>query len=90
MISESVIIFGSTGNVVVVINGELPKDSPIMFSIKDNSLQIKAEDDVIYSEGGLSAYTCERLKSKNEIGLMEIISGSNLSNQLTNIAYQAA
>ena len=90
MISESVIIFGVTGNIVMVLNGELPKDAPIMFRINNNSLDIIADNDVLYHEDGLSPHTCERLKAKNEIGLMEVVNQSTPPSKITNIAYQAA
>jgi hypothetical protein len=54
MISESVIIFGATGNVVMIINGELPKNIPIMFKVGASKLDLVTDDSVLYSERGLS------------------------------------
>lgn len=90
MISESVIIFGATGNVVMVINGELPKNSSIMFKVGATKIDLLSENsDVLYSEKGLNTYVCQRLKLKNEIGLLEVKDASNPPKNLTNVAYQA-
>jgi hypothetical protein len=90
MISESVIIFGVTGNVVMVVNGELPKNAPIMFKVSKGSVELVAADNIVYIEKGLSAYTCQRLKEKNEIGLMEVTNQDAPPKYLTNIAYQSS
>jgi len=90
MISESVIIFGATGNVVMVLNGELPKDAPLMFKVGENHIDLMADQDVLYSEDGLSMHTCERLRQKNEIGLIETLSESAIPSQLSSVAYQIA
>ena len=91
MISESVIIFGVTGNVVMVINGELPKNTPIMFRVGVNHVDLLVSaDNIIYSEQGLSLHTCQRLKQKNEIGLLEVMDQTSPPKHLTNIAYQMA
>lgn len=90
MISESVIIFGASGNVVMVVNGELPKNAPIMFKIGATKLDLISEDNVIYSEKGLNTYVCQRLRQKNEIGLMEVRDAANPPKHLTNVAYQSA
>lgn len=89
MISESVIIFGATGNVVMVINGELPKNSPIMFKVGASNIDLMSQNDVVYTENGLSDYICQRLKQKNEIGLLEVKDSNTPPKHLTNIAYQA-
>ena len=88
MISESVIIFGVTGNVVMVIDGALPKDASVMFKVGSDHLDLVAENNVIYSEKGLSAHTCQRLKQKNEIGLMEVTNQAAPPKCLTGVAYQ--
>ena len=88
MISESVIIFGATGNVVMVINGALPEDASVMFKVGSDHIDLVAEDSIIYSEKGLSAHTCQRLKQKNEIGLMEVTNQAMPPKCLTGIAYQ--
>lgn len=90
MISESVIIFGATGNVVMIINGELPKNIPIMFKVGASKLDLVTDDSVLYSERGLSPYICQRLSAKNEIGLLEVKDSQNPPKHLTNIAYQYA
>lgn len=90
MISESVIIFGVTGNVVMVINGELPRNTPIMFKVGASKIDLLMDNDVLYSEKGLSPYICQRLKQKNEIGLLEVTDAGNPPKHLTNIAYQHA
>ena len=90
MISESVIIFGVTGNVVMVINGYLPKDASVMFKVGSDHVDLVADDNIIYSEKGLSAHTCQRLKQRNEIGLMEVTNQSEPPKCLTGIAYQMA
>lgn len=90
MISESVIIFGVTGNVVMVVNGAMPKDAPITFKVGANNIDLMAADSVVYSEKGLSIHTCQRLKQKNEIGLLEVVDQASPPKQLTNIAYQMA
>jgi hypothetical protein len=90
MVSESVIIFGATGNVVMVINGELPKNIPIMFKVGASKLDLITDDNVLYSEKGLSPYICQRLGQKNEIGLVEVKDSKNPPKHLTNIAYQYA
>jgi len=88
MISESMIIFGATGNVVMVLNGELPKDRPIHFRIGANTIDILSEDALVYSEEGLSQHACQRLKKLNEIGLLEVLDTQNPPKHLTNVAYQ--
>jgi len=89
MISESVIIFGATGNVVMVINGELPKNKSIMFKVGATKVDLVADDNsVLYTESGLNTYICQRLKQKNEIGLLEVTDAANPPKNLTNIAYQ--
>ena len=88
MISESVIIFGATGNVVMVINGELPKNKPIMFKVGANTIDLLSDDHVLYTEQGLNAYVCQRLKQKNEIGLLEVKDSATPPKHLTNVAYQ--
>jgi hypothetical protein len=88
MISESVIIFGVTGNVVMVINGELPKNAPIMFKVGASCIDLVTSDSVIYSEKGLSTHACQKLKGVNEIGLLEVINQGIPPKHLTNIAYQ--
>jgi hypothetical protein len=88
MISESVIIFGATGNVVMVLNDHLPKDTSISFRVSPRQLDLLSDEQVIYSEVGLNEYMCERLKNKNEIGLMEVLDSKNPPKHLTNIAYQ--
>jgi|GEM_PF-1295497 len=88
MISESMIIFGATGNVVMVVNGELPKDSPLHFRIGANEIDLLVEDSLLYSEKGLSAHACQRLKQLNEIGLLEVTDTKNPPKHLTNVAYQ--
>lgn len=91
MISESVIIFGATGNVVMVLNGELPKDRPIMFKVGASKIDLVDEhDEIVYSEGGLNTYICQRLKQKNEIGLLEVKDAAHPPAHLTNVAYQYA
>lgn len=90
MISESVIIFGATGNVVMVINGALPKNVPIMFKVGASKVDLMTDNDLLYSERGLSPYICEKLRDKNEIGLLEVIDSSDPPKHLTNIAYQYA
>ncbi|MBI1214659.1 MAG: hypothetical protein GC185_02440 [Alphaproteobacteria bacterium] len=90
MISESVIVFGSTGNVVMIINGELPKNVPIMFKIGESQIELMSDEDTIYAEEGLSPYICTRLREQNEIGLVEVMDSDNPPKHLTNIAYQAA
>lgn len=88
MITESVIIFGGTGNVVMVLNGALPKNSQITFRISDNSIDLFGEEGIIYSEKGLSPYACERLRGKNEIGLVEITDQATPPKELTGVAYK--
>jgi hypothetical protein len=88
MISESVIIFGGTGNVVMVLNGILPRNAAVMFKISPHRIDLLVENSVIYSEKGLTAYTCDRLKRKNEIGLVEVLDVNDAPKQLTNVAYQ--
>lgn len=90
MISESVIIFGGTGNVVMVVNGNLPRNAPIMFKIGITKIELMSEDNVIYTEKGLSQSVCQRLKDQNEIGLLEVLDAANPPRHLTNIAYQCA
>ena len=91
MFSESVIIFGATGNVVMVVNGDLPKNAPIMFRVGNkNNIDLVSHDHVVYSETGISDYICERLRRKNEIGLMEMPDSANPPRHLTNVAYQAS
>ena len=90
MISESVIIFGVTGNVVMVINGQLPKNAPIMFKVGTSRIDLVSSDNVIYTEKNLSVQTCQRLKEINEIGLMEVVDQGVPPKHLTNIAYQMA
>lgn len=90
MISESVIIFGVTGNVVMVVNGELPKHAPIMFKIGSNNIELVSQDKIVYAEKGLSSHVCQRLRQKNEIGLLEVKDVANPPKQLTNVAYQHA
>jgi hypothetical protein len=90
MISESVIVFGSTGNVVMIINDALPKNVPIMFKIGAANIELMSDEDVLYAEEGLSPYICNRLKEKNEIGLVEVLDSDNPPRHLTNIAYQYA
>lgn len=88
MISESMIIFGATGNVVMVLNGQLPKDSPIHFRVGANTIDLLMEDTLIYSEQGLSAHACQKLKQTSEIGLMEVMDNTNPPKHLTNVAYR--
>lgn len=88
MISESVIIFGATGNVVMVINDELPKNTAIMFKVGATKIDLISEDTVLYSEKGLNTYVCQRLKNKNEIGLLEVRDAAHPPKHLTNVAYQ--
>lgn len=89
MISESMIVFGATGNVVMVLNGELPKDSPIHFRISaNNAIDLMTEDTLIYSEQGLSPQACQQLKRTEEIGLMEVVDIGNPPKHLTNVAYR--
>ncbi len=89
MISESMIIFGATGNVVMVLNGLLPKDSPIHFRIgANNAIDLLTDDTLIYSEQGLSAHACQKLKLAEEIGLMEVMDTTNPPKHLTNVAYR--
>ena len=90
MISESVIIFGATGNVVMVINGTLPKNGQIMFKVGLDHIELLSDDNVVYKEKGLSTHACERLKKKNEIGLLEVLDQNLPPKHLTNIAYQMA
>jgi len=90
MISESVLIFGATGNVVMVINGSLPRNVPIMFKVGASKIDLVIDQDVLYSERGLSPYICQKLSEKNEIGLLEVIDSTNPPKHLTNIAYQYA
>ena len=90
MISESVLIFGATGNVVMVINGALPKNVPVMFKVGASKIDLIIYQNVLYSERGLSPYICQKLNEKNEIGLLEVIDSSNPPRHLTNIAYQYA
>lgn len=90
MISESVIVFGSTGNVIMIINGALPKNVPIMFRIGQSEISLMSDDDVLYAEEGLSPYICKKLREKNEIGLVEVMDSDNPPKHLTNIAYQQA
>lgn len=90
MISESIIIFGATGHVVMVINGALPKNAPIMFKVGKDHIELISEDNVIYTEKDLSTYTCQRLRQKNEIGLLEVLESSAPPKHLTNVAYQVA
>ncbi len=89
MISESVIIFGATGNVVMVVNGELPKNASIMFKVGATAVDLVVDDDILYTEKGLTSYICQRLRQKNEIGLMEVKDAKNPPKHLTNVAYQA-
>ncbi|MDE1152125.1 MAG: hypothetical protein PW788_06250 [Micavibrio sp.] len=90
MISESVLIFGATGNVVMVINGSLPRNVPIMFKVGASKIDLVINQDVLYSERGLSPYICQKLAEKNEIGLLEVIDSTNPPRHLTNIAYHAS
>jgi len=90
MISESVLIFGATGNVVMVINGALPKNVPIMFRVGASKVDLVIDQNVLYSERGLSPYICQKLTEKNEIGLLEVLDSNNPPKHLTNIAYQYA
>ena len=90
MISECVIIFGGSGNVVMVLNGSVPNISPVMFRVGVDSIDLVTGDSIIYTERGLSAYICERLKRKTEIGLMEVLDQSKPPKKLTNIAYKMA
>lgn len=89
MISESVIIFGSTGNVVMVLNAELPKGAPVTFKVGASKLELVASDDsIIYTERGLNTYVCQRLKKKSEIGIIEVKDPANPPKVLTNVLYQ--
>jgi hypothetical protein len=88
MIADSVILFGSTGNVVVFVNGEFPKDTPVMFRIGPRKLEFLTNDKVIYAERGISPDICQKLKDKNEIGLVEISDAEETPDYLTNVAYQ--
>jgi hypothetical protein len=89
MISDSMIIFGATGNVVMVLNGELPKDSPIHFRIgANNAIDLLTDDTLIYSEQGLSVQACQKLKQASEIGLMEVMDTTKPPKHLTNVAYR--
>lgn len=90
MVSESVIIFGGTGNVVMVLNGSVPNTSPVMFRVGVDSIDLVTGNSIVYSERGLSAHICERLKRKNEIGLMEVLDQARPPRKLTNIAYKMA
>lgn len=90
MISESVIIFGATGNVVMVVNGPLPKNVPIMFKVGASKIDLMTDAELLYSERGLSPYICQKLRDKNEIGLLEVVDQNNPPKHLTNIAYQYA
>lgn len=74
----------------MVVNGELPKNVSIMFRVGAESVDLLAENNVIYTEKDLSPYTCQRLKQKNEIGLMEVVDQSAPPKHLTNVAYQIA
>ncbi|MDD9899907.1 MAG: hypothetical protein OXT65_02890 [Alphaproteobacteria bacterium] len=89
MVSESVIIFGATGNVVMVLNDALPKDMPLLFKVGHDTLDLVSGEDVIYSEQGLNNYTCQRLRQKNEIGILEVLDKAHPPKHLTNVAYQA-
>lgn len=89
MISESVIIFGATGNVVMVVHGELPKNTPISFRVGATKIELVSEDNILYAEKGLNTYVCQRLKGKNEIGLLEVKDVAHPPKHLTNVAYQA-
>lgn len=89
MISESVIFFGNRGNVVMVVNGALPQDAPIQFKVSEGTLDlITGDDTIIYSETGLKADVCRRLRAKNEIGLLEVTDVTQPPRHLTNVAYQ--
>jgi hypothetical protein len=90
MISDSVIIFGATGNVVMVVNGELPQNKPIMFKVGESQIDLMSDDHVVYTEQGLNNYICQRLKQKNEIGLLEVRDNTAPPKHLTNVAYQQA
>jgi hypothetical protein len=90
VISESVLIFGASGNVVMVVNGELPKNTPIMFKVGATKIDLVSDDNVVYTEKGLSTYICQRLLLKNEIGLLEVRDAGNPPKHLTNVAYQSA
>lgn len=90
-ISESAIFFGNRGNVVMVVNGGLPQDAPLSFRVGNGTLDlISGEDVLIYTEKGLPGHVCQRLKEKNEIGLMEVTDPGNPPKNLTNVAYQSA
>lgn len=88
MISDSVIIFGISGNIVMVLNGQLPKDSPIHFRIGANTIDLLSEDTLIYSEKGLSPQACQTLLRTEEIGLVEVVDSANPPRHLTNVAYR--
>jgi len=90
MVSESVIIFGGTGNVVMVLNGSVPNAAPLMFRVGVDFIELVTGNSVVYSERGLSNYICERLKRKKEIGLMEIVDQTRPPKKLTNVATQMA
>jgi hypothetical protein len=91
MISESVIIFGATGNVVMVLNDQLPKGSSVMFKVGASKIELMASDSsIIYTERGLNTYVCQRLKQKNEIGIIEVMDPVNPPKVLNNVIYQAA
>jgi len=88
-ISEAVIIFGGTGNVVMVLNGAVPKGEALTFRVGADSVDLVAGGHVIHTEYGLSAGICDRLKRKEEIGLLERVNGS-IPSSLTGVARRAA
>ena len=88
MITESVIIFGTTGNVVMVLDGELPKDSPVRFKVGASKIELYCGDDVVYSETGLNNYVCQRLRTKEEIGLLEVLDRNRPPVNLTSVAHR--
>jgi hypothetical protein len=88
MISESVIIFGITGNVIMVLDDELPKGAAVMFRVHESRVELFANENMIYVEKGLTAHTCERLRKQNEIGIIEVTDRTNPPKHITNIAYQ--
>jgi hypothetical protein len=90
MIADSVVVFGSTGNVIVFVNGGLPKNAPIMFRVSSRKLELMSNDQVVYTERGITPDICDRIKDKNEIGLVEVIDAEVPPRHLTNIAYQYA
>ncbi len=89
MIKDSGFLYGETDNVVMVLDGTLPRDKRITFSVRSGRVELFADDVLIYENRWHDRELFRKLAQSGRLGLAEAPSGE-MPNDITLVAYKVA